>query len=87
MEVRGKMVEIKCNYCAKPKLVREADRKRGWGKFCNKTCKAKAQEAKTGQYRRYLSGGYSTKRNTHDEGYFSDDDRGEMYFWDDDLNN
>jgi len=34
-------------------MVRKADIKRGWGKFYSKSCKAKYQEKKTGQYRAY----------------------------------
>lgn len=48
-KVRG-MVEVKCKNCRKPFLAREVDRKRGWGKFCSKSCKAAKQEKRTGQY-------------------------------------
>lgn len=48
------MVEVKCKQCKKPFMARVADRKRGWGKFCSKSCKAKKQEARTGQYANYL---------------------------------
>jgi len=34
-------------------MVREADRKRGWGLYYSKSCKAKHQERKTGQYADY----------------------------------
>ena len=36
-------------------MARVADRKRGWGKFCSKSCKAKEQENRTGQYRSYIN--------------------------------
>ena len=35
--------------------ARSSDVKRGWGKFASKSCKAKEQEARTGQYKRFLS--------------------------------
>lgn len=40
------MVERKCACCGKTIMVRAADVKRGWGKFCSKSCKAKQQEAR-----------------------------------------
>lgn len=40
--------------CGRNKDVRTADIKRGWGKYYSKSCKAKAQERKTGQHREYL---------------------------------
>jgi hypothetical protein len=55
---RGKKVERKCKFCGETIHPREADVKRGWGLFCNKTCKASEQERRTGQYRDYLSRGY-----------------------------
>ena len=39
------MVTINCERCGKPKQVREADRKRGWGRFCSKRCKAVKQSS------------------------------------------
>ena len=48
------MVEITCKCgCNRKKSVREADVKRGWGKFFSKSCKAKHQEKRTGQYANY----------------------------------
>jgi hypothetical protein len=44
-------VERKCAWCKGPFLARAADVKRGWGKFCSKSCKASKQEKRTGQYR------------------------------------
>lgn len=49
------MVEVKCKHCKEEFMARLADRKRGWGKFCSKSCKAKHQEKRTGQHKRYLS--------------------------------
>ena len=31
-------------------MARTADVKRGWGRFCSKSCKASVQESCTGQY-------------------------------------
>lgn len=46
--------EITCECgCGRKKMVRIADVKRGWGRFFSKSCKAKAQEKRTGQYRAY----------------------------------
>lgn len=36
-------VWVKCEYCHADLEVREADRKRGWGRFCDKSCKAAHQ--------------------------------------------
>ena len=47
------MQEITCRCgCGRKKMVRTADIKRGWGKFFNKSCKARHQERRTGQYAR-----------------------------------
>ena len=43
-----------CACCGGPFLAREADRKRGWARFCSKSCKAIKQERRTGQYGAYL---------------------------------
>lgn len=37
---RGAKVERPCETCGAPMQVREADVKRGWGRFCSKSCKA-----------------------------------------------
>lgn len=54
-----------CARCGDPFTARTADRKRGWARFCSKTCKAIRQTQRTGvghegrPARRYLSnGGY-----------------------------
>lgn len=52
----GTKVEVKCKRCRQPFMARVADRKRGWGKFCSKSCKAIKQERRTGQYGNYLRG-------------------------------
>lgn len=38
---RGAKVERPCATCGNPMQVREADVKRGWGRFCSKSCKAR----------------------------------------------
>lgn len=43
-------VTVNCKHCRDPFTARVADRKRGWGNFCSKSCKAKHQEKRTGQY-------------------------------------
>lgn len=50
------MIECTCQNkrCKKRFMARVADRKRGWGKFCSKSCKAVKQEARTGQHREFL---------------------------------
>lgn len=40
---KSKTVVINCENCGRPKTVRLADRKRGWGRFCDKSCKAHKQ--------------------------------------------
>lgn len=42
-----------CEWCKKIHTVREADLKRGWGRFCSKRCKAMKQEKRTGQNAAY----------------------------------
>lgn len=46
------MVERKCHNkkCGKTFMARSADVKRGWARFCSKSCKAYVQESRTGQY-------------------------------------
>ena len=50
------MIDKKCKHCNADIQVRLADHRRGWGNFCDKSCKAKAQEKKNGQHRAYLDG-------------------------------
>lgn len=47
------MEERKCKNCGCKFIARTADVKRGWAKFCSKSCKAIKQESRTGQYREY----------------------------------
>jgi len=49
-------IDKHCKHCKKSITVRLADHNRGWGNFCNKSCKAKHQEARNGQHAAYLNG-------------------------------
>lgn len=51
----GATQEVNCKCCGKPFIARVADLKRGWGKFCSKSCKAKKQESETGHFVRFLA--------------------------------
>ena len=42
-------MERRCR-CGKAFQARQADVKRGWAKFCSKSCKAKEQTRRTGVY-------------------------------------
>lgn len=44
----------KCECCRQPFTARVADRKRGWARFCSKSCKASKQEKHTGQHSAYM---------------------------------
>jgi hypothetical protein len=55
VNIMAKMVTIKCACgCGKEREVRQADVNRGWGKYFNKSHKAKHQERRTGQYAAYM---------------------------------
>lgn len=53
----------RCACCGDPFKARVADRKRGWARFCSKSCKAKKQEQRTGQNHAYLE-----RREAYEEG-------------------
>ena len=73
---RGAKVEVVCaRGCGMLFLARVADRKRGWGRFASKSCKARAQEKRTGQYAALL------KRRESDEDY-GPGDYGHPMVWD-----
>jgi hypothetical protein len=57
--MRGETVEVKCKRCKSPFVARVADRKRGWGRFCSKNCKASEQTARTGVSGPYIKHGLS----------------------------
>lgn len=50
---KGATATYKCRRCGEPFVARTADRKRGWARFCSKSCKAKRQEKRTGQHAAY----------------------------------
>ena len=45
---RGAKVTVKCQCCKQPFEARVADRKRGWARFCSKSCKAIRQTQRSG---------------------------------------
>lgn len=47
--------QYKCQCCKELFTARIADRARGWARFCSKSCKAKKQEQRTGQYRHFVN--------------------------------
>lgn len=49
--MRGRTVEVTCKNksCKTPFLARVADRKRGWGRYCSKSCKAEQQTRAAGR--------------------------------------
>ena len=56
----AEMVTVACKTCKQPFEARVADRKRGWGKFCSKSCKAIKQT------QRFASGARAKSRSRHD---------------------
>lgn len=49
--MRGATVDVKCACgCGTVFTARVADRKRGWGKYSSKSCKARTQEKRTHQH-------------------------------------
>lgn len=50
------MIEKACKHCKADITVRLADHKRGWGNFCNKSCKARYQEKRNGQHAAFRNG-------------------------------
>jgi hypothetical protein len=70
-------VERKCKNrsCGVAFIARTADVKRGWAKFCSKSCKATDQERRTHQYatyaqRRSTSDGDDLMGHIFESGYF-----------------
>ena len=45
---RGTTATYQCKTCQRDFTARVADRKRGWAKFCSKSCKATFQDIRTG---------------------------------------
>lgn len=54
-EIRGAKIKVFCSCCGCEFMARIADRKRGWGKFCSKSCKAKKQNS---EYKEDIKGFY-----------------------------
>lgn len=73
--------EYKCQCCKQPFIARTADRKRGWARFCSKTCKAVKQEARTGQYAAYRN---REDLRSEDSGLSADQRRAKK--WDEEMN-
>lgn len=63
--------QYQCQTCGGAFTARTADRARGWARFCSKSCKARKQEARTGQYRAY-------KGRHDDEGCFPSPAEGDV---------
>ena len=52
----AEMKEITCQCgCGRKRMVRTADIARGWGKYFDKSCKARHQERRTGQCTEYFA--------------------------------
>lgn len=68
------MITKPCEWCKKPHTVRVADVKRGWGRFCSKSCKAMKQEKRTGQNAAYHAQQDDRELDNHghifESGYF-----------------
>jgi hypothetical protein len=72
---RGSTVECRCARCGDTFTARVADRKRGWARFCSKSCKAKTQEARTGQFAAYMNRAEGHDEPTFDQAHlFSNED-------------
>jgi len=63
-------VEYSCLRCKQPFIARTADRKRGWARFCSKSCKASRQEQRTGQYAAYQEQ-RERRSDSHEGGEFT----------------
>jgi len=60
------MTEITCVCgCKRKRMARTADVNRGWGKYFSKSCKAKAQEKRTGQYADLIHGDKRQRKVIH----------------------
>lgn len=51
--------------CGKLFQARTADIKRGWGKFCDKSCKATVQERRTHQHAQFME----RREQRYEDGY------------------
>ena len=59
-------IQVNCQYCTKTFTARQADRNRGWAKYCSKSCKAKQQSKHTHHYTEYKE----EIGHIQDSGYF-----------------
>lgn len=62
------MTQRRCENCGGTFEARTADVKRGWARFCSKSCKAIKQEKRTGQHAAYMA------RSNSNDGYDRDMD-------------
>lgn len=65
--MRDTTVIVNCARCKIEFAARVADRKRGWGRFCSKSCKAVKQEQRTGQYGNYRNSGVDRETYNRDQ--------------------
>ena len=70
----GKIVDVLCDHCHTSFPARLSDRKRGWARFCGKSCKAKHQERRTGAYSDYLNRKEAREISGFDPNLDGDDD-------------
>lgn len=66
--MRGKTVDVNCKSCGTQFSARVADRKRGWDKYCSKSCKAK--NCTNGK--RAYANRHNSERNESNIGYSND---------------
>lgn len=66
--MRGATVRVKCERkaCRAEFTARVADRKRGWARFCSKSCKAIKQEQRTGQFASLVHRGRPDRMTTEE---------------------
>lgn len=78
---RGKTVKVVCECgCGVSFDARVADRNRGWGRFFSKSCKARFQERRTGQYAAFMNRSRQLAGLRQLAGYITPEDEGvEMY--------
>lgn len=75
-------VEVKCKQCQEPFMARVADSKRGWGKFCSKSCKAKKQtNSKANHYKTYRKAYDDHANHVDDGGHFGNIVITQDYTW------
>lgn len=60
----------RCEWCNQSFKAKPADIKRGWARFCSKSCKAKHQEKRTGQHAEFVRRDTERSLEPH---FFSED--------------